>query len=130
MMNSIRNSFRVHAIVLLLAVMVSAFGCKSKKKAMEAAAAEKARMEQEAALQKQREEDERKRREAEEANSKKQTESSTNAKYAVLLKYFDAVASASNATAANNSINEALTMFTSPETPVLIIISGTGDNKD
>jgi hypothetical protein len=109
---------------------MSAAGCKSKKKAMEAAAAEKARMEQEAALQKQREEDERKRKEAEEANAKKQNESSTNAKYAVLSKYFDAVATSSNATAANNSISEALTMFASPETPVLIIISGTGDNKD
>lgn len=97
---------------------------------MEAAAAEKARMEQEAALQKQREEEERKRKEAEAAANAKQNESSNNAKYAVLSKYFDAVASSSNATAANNSINEALTMFASPETPVLIIISGSGDNKD
>jgi hypothetical protein len=111
-------------------LLLSAAGCKSKKKAMEAAAAEKARMEQEAALQKQREEDERKRKEAEEASSKKQNESSTNAKYAVLTKYFDAVATSSNPTAANNSISEALTMFASQDTPVLIIISGTGDTKD
>jgi hypothetical protein len=127
-MNAIRNSSKL--VLFILVLLISASGCKSKKKAMEAAAAEKARMEQEAALQKQREEDERKRKEAEEANAKKQNESSTNAKYAVLSKYFDAVATSSNATAANNSISEALTMFASPETPVLIIISGTGDNKD
>ena len=127
-MNAIRNSSKLILIVMVL--LMSAAGCKSKKKAMEAAAAEKARMEQEAALQKQREEDERKRKEAEAANAKKQNESSSTAKTAVLAKYFDAVASSTNATAANNSINEALTMFASPETPVLIIISGTGDNKD
>lgn len=128
-MNAIRNSSKLILIVMVL--LLSAAGCKSKKKAMEAAAAEKARMEQEAALQKQREEEERKRKEAEAAaNANKQNESSANAKSAVLTKYFDAVATSSNATAANNSISEALTMFASPETPVLIIISGTGDNKD
>ncbi|HEY0653862.1 MAG TPA: nucleoid-structuring protein H-NS [Chryseosolibacter sp.] len=127
-MNAIRNSSKL--ILVFLVLLIAVTGCKSKKKAMEAAAAEKARMEQEAALQKQREEEERKRKEAEAAANAKQNESSTNAKYAVLAKYFDAVATSSNATAANNSINEALTMFASPETPVLIIISGTGDNKD
>ena len=127
-MNAIRNSSKLILIVMVL--LLSAAGCKSKKKAMEAAAAEKARMEQEAALQKQREDEERKRKEAEAANANKQNESSTNAKSAVLTKYFDAVATSGNATAANNSISEALTMFASPETPVLIIISGTGDNKD
>ncbi len=128
-MNAIRNSskFALLAFVLLLAVT----GCKSKKKAMEAAAAEKARMEQEANAKMQREEEERKRKEAEDAaNAKKQSESSSTAKTVVLAKYFDSIASASNATAANNSINEALTMFSSPETPVLIIISGQGDQKD
>ena len=126
-MNAIRNSSKL--VMLAMILMLSVSGCKSKKKAMEAAAAEKARMEQEAALQKQREEDERKRKEAE-AAANKQAESSTNAKYAVLGKYFDAIATSSNVTSANNSISEAMTMFASPETPVLIIISGTGNQKD
>ncbi len=128
-MNAIRNSSGLVWLFLVITLTVS--GCKSKKKQMEAAAAEKARMEQEAAQKKQREEEERKRREAEaEANAKKQSESSTNAKSAVLNKYFDAIATSGNVTAANNSISEALTMFTSPDVPVLIIISGTGDQKD
>ena len=128
-MNAIRNSSKL--ILVFLVLLMAVTGCKSKKKAMEAAAAEKARMEQEAAAQKQREEEERKRKEAEAAaNANKQNESSSNAKSAVLSKYFEAVATASNPTAANNSISEALTMFSTPETPVLIIISGSGDNKD
>jgi hypothetical protein len=126
------NAFRIPSklIMLALVLLLSAAGCKSKKKQMEAAAAEKARMEQEAALKKQQQDEEdRKRREAEEA-ARRQNESSPTAKTAVLSKYFDSVAKASNATAANNSISEALTMFASPDTPVLIIISGTGDQKD
>lgn len=130
-MNAIRNSSSRLAMLAIVLLLLAA-GCKSKKKAMEAAAAEKARMEQEAALRKQQEEDERKRKEAEAAaaNANKQAESSTNAKYAVLGKYFDAIATSSNVTAANNSISEALTMFSTPDTPVLIIISGSGDQKD
>jgi hypothetical protein len=127
-MNAIRNSSKL--ILFAMILLLSAASCKSKKKAMEAANAEKARMEQEAALQKQREEDERKKREAEAEAARKQSESSASAKSTVLAKYFDAISTASNPTAANNSISEALTMFSSPEVPVLIIISGTGDQKD
>jgi hypothetical protein len=127
-MNAIRNSSKL--ILFAMILLLSAASCKSKKKAMEAANAEKARMEQEAALQKQREEDERKKREAEAEAARKQSESSANAKTTVLAKYFDAISTAANATAANNSISEALTMFSSSDVPVLIIISGAGDQKD
>ena len=48
MMHSIRNSSKLVMWVFVLMICVT--GCKSKKKAMEAEAAEKARMEQEAAL--------------------------------------------------------------------------------
>lgn len=133
MMNSIRNSFRVHAIMLLLAVMVSAFGCKSKKKAMEAAAAEKARMEQEAALKRQQDEEAQRQRDAEEkarrdAEAEKAARSSTP--YARLGQYFEAIAGSGSLTSANSSISEALTMFASPDTPVLIVISESGGQKD
>jgi hypothetical protein len=133
-MNSIRNSFRAHAIMLILVLLVSAFGCKSKKKAMEAAAAEKARMEQEAAtLKKQQEAEEQRRKDAEE-KARRDAEAEKTAKgsapYARLNQYFEAIASAGSLTSANSSISEALTLFASPDTPVLIVISESGGQKD
>jgi hypothetical protein len=110
-------------------------GCKSKKKAMEAqAAAEKARLEQEAAAKKQREEEEaRKKREAEE-QARREAEAAANAKksdpYTKLEQYFNAIGSANNVASANSSINEALSLFASPDTPVLIVISESAGQKD
>src|SRR5688572_20986846 len=134
MIHSIRNSSTL--IMLVFVVLLSVVGCKSKKKAMEAsAAAEKARMEQEAAAKKQQEEaaarakaeEERAKREAEErerANAKASTP-------AVRLgEYFEAISSSGNTASANSSINEALALFASPETPVLIVISESGGQKD
>lgn len=115
---------------MALLLLVLASGCKSKKKAMEAAAAEKARMEQEAARRQQEEEmrrkeaEERARREAEARNRE------SDAPKARLAGYFQAISTASSANAANNSINEALTLFASPDTPVLIVISESGGQKD
>lgn len=43
---------------------------------------------------------------------------------------FDQISSARSASEANSSIREALSMFASPETPVLIIISQSGNNVD
>jgi regulator of protease activity HflC (stomatin/prohibitin superfamily) len=134
MIHSIRNSSTL--IMLVFVVVLSVVGCKSKKKAMEAsAAAEKARMEQEAAAKKQQEEaaarakaeEERAKREAEErerANAKASTP-------AVRLgEYFEAISSSGNTASANSSINEALALFASPDTPVLIVISESGGQKD
>jgi hypothetical protein len=134
MIHSIRNSSTL--IMLVFVVLLSVVGCKSKKKAMEAsAAAEKARIEQEAAAKKQQEEaaarakaeEERAKREAEErerANAKASTP-------AVRLgEYFEAISSSGNTASANSSINEALALFASPETPVLIVISESGGQKD
>lgn len=113
--------------MLVLVVLISAFGCKSKKKAMEA---EKAKQEQEAALRQQQEEEARM-KEAEEAERRKSDEASkTNARYTILRQYFDSIATANDLTSANNSISEALTMFASPDTPVLIVISESGGQKD
>lgn len=128
MMNIIRHPNRILGLMLVLVLMFS--GCKSKKKAMEAAAAEKARMEQEARLKQQQEEEARRKAEEEKAKANADAESKERARYTILGQYFDAIAGAGNTAAANSSINEALTMFASPDTPVLIVISQTGDQKD
>jgi hypothetical protein len=134
-MRSIRNTSRFTVLVLIL--MIFAFGCKSKKKAMEASSAEKERVktEQEAALRKQ--EDETRKREEEErlrseeaARQQQQDEASERTPTTKLNEYFSAISSSSNVASANSNINEALTLFASPETPVLIVISGSGDQKD
>ena len=134
MMNIIQNSSRL--VVLVLILMISIVGCKSKKKAMEASAAkEKARIEQEATLRKQQEE-EAKRKETEE-NEKREAEAALKASEAKereprirLNDYFESIAKSGNTASANTSIKEALTLFASPETPVLLIISEEGGLKD
>lgn len=130
-MNSIQHSSKI--IALIVVVMLAAFGCKSKKKAMEASNAEKAKMEQEAALRKQQEEEARK-REAEETARREEearrNEAATSTPRARLGQYFNAISQSRNVASANSSINEALTMFASPDTPVLIVISESGGVKD
>jgi len=135
-MISIRNPSRLAlwAVILLL----SFTACKSKKKAMEAArAAEQARVEQEAAARKQKEADDQKRKEAEdqaareaEMRAKEEQKSKEAAPRSKIDQYFNAIATSSNVTSANSTISEALAMFASPDTPVLIVISGSGTQKD
>ena len=131
-----RTSMRFLGFAIIIACVALGSGCKSKKKAMEAqAAAEKARLEQEAKAKKQREEEEaaRKQREAEE-RARAEAEAAEKARksdpYTKLEQYFNAIGSANNVASANSSINEALTLFASPETPVLIVISESGGQKD
>lgn len=126
-MNAIRNSSMLITWALIL--MISFSACKSKKKAAEAAAAENARMEQEAAMHKQQEEEARRKAE-EEARLKREAESKERAPYALLAQYFDSISKSTNLNAANTSINEVLTMFVSPETPVLIVIGESNGQKD
>jgi len=133
MMHAIRNSSRLVMWAFVLVICVT--GCKSKKKAMEA---EKARQEQEAAaaLKKQYEEEARLKREAEEKarleaearerEAKERANTPTNR----LNNYFDAIANAGSTASANGTISEALAMFSSPDTPVLIVISEEGGQKD
>lgn len=131
MMNVIRNSSKL--VMWVLVLMICLTGCKSKKKAAEAARAaeDRARIEQETTLRK---EEEQKRKEAEEAArigaETRQNEMISNAPKAKLNQYFDAIASSGNVASTNSSINEALTLFASPETPVLIVISEEGGQKD
>ena len=130
-MNVIRNSSRV--VMWVLVLMICFTGCKSKKKAAEAARAaeERARIEQEANLRK---EEEQKRKEAEEAARRdaeaRQREMLANEPKAKLNQYFQSISSSGNTASANGSINEALTLFSSPDTPVLIVISEEGGQKD
>lgn len=133
MMNVIRKLSRVLGIMLVL-ILLLATGCKSKKKAMEAqAAAEKAKMEQEAALKRQQEDEARKKAEAED-KARREAEAANNAKtstpYAKLGQYFEAISNSGSLTSANSSISEALALFASPDTPVLIVISEENGQKD
>jgi hypothetical protein len=105
---------------------------------MEAAKAqERARMEQEQAakLKKQKEEEARMREAEEQAKReaelrRKESEANTMTPKAKLNQYFAAIANSGNTSSANSSINEALTLFASPETPVLIVISEYDGKKD
>ena len=132
-MNLLRQSSLIVLIVLLLA---GASGCKSRKKVadMKAAADAKAKSEQEALDRQQRLADEQRKKDADEQARReaeaKQQQAKTSTPAMKLGDYFDAIANAGNVSSANSSVNEALSLFSSPETPVLIIISGTGDQKD
>jgi hypothetical protein len=132
MMNSIRHSSPIFLVVFIL--LLGFTGCKSKKKAMEAqAAAEKTRLEQEAADRRQKEEAAKKEAEEtarREAEAKQQREAMANTPKTKLTNYFNAISNSSNVSSANTSINEALSLFASPETPVLIVISEEAGQKD
>lgn len=134
MLNFIRTSPKWVLLLTVVILMSAGGGCKSKKKAMEAeAAANKAKMEQEAALKKQKEEEELRRKEAEE-NERREAEARAKASetepYSKLEQYFNAIGGAGSVASANSSINEALTLFTSADAPVLIVISESGGQKD
>ncbi|MEQ9415696.1 MAG: hypothetical protein RIF39_17795, partial [Cyclobacteriaceae bacterium] len=117
---------------LIIMLMGAGVSCKSKKAAMDAtdAAAEKAKMEQEAALRQQQEEEARKKLEMEEQARKEEARRKADEPYRKLENYFAAISSSNNLASANNSINEALSLFASKDTPVLIVISEEGDQKD
>jgi hypothetical protein len=119
-------------LALLVVLMAVGGGCKSKKKAAEAAAAaEKARMEQEAAALRKQQEEDRKRREAEEEAAKRAAaEANKKNPQAKLEEYFNSISNSSNEASANSSINEALSLFASSDTPVLIVIHESGGQKD
>ena len=128
-------SRRLIIMPLILLLLVAGAGCKSKKKAMEAAAAEKARMEQEAALKQKQEADERRRQEeAAEADrlrkEREERESRSSAPAVRLEEYFTQIANSPSSASANGSIQEALALFASEDTPVLIVISEEGGVKD
>lgn len=132
--NTIRFLRRLPGLTFFAAVIALASvgtACKSKKKAMEvdAAAAERERLAKEAELKRQQEEEARKKREAEE-RAAREAEERKRAPYSRLEGYFNSISNASSVDAANASINEALTLFSSPETPVLVVIHEAAGQKD
>ncbi|MEQ8361989.1 MAG: nucleoid-structuring protein H-NS [Cyclobacteriaceae bacterium] len=131
-MVSNRISRRVTMWALIIMLMTAGVSCKSKKAAMDVTdtAAEQAKMEQEAALRKQQEEEARKKLEMEEQARKEEARRKAAEPYRKLENYFASISSSNNLASANNSINEALSLFASKDTPVLIVISEEGDQKD
>ncbi|HEY9009268.1 nucleoid-structuring protein H-NS [Ohtaekwangia sp.] len=134
MTSQIQHSTRLIATAILIITM-AAVGCKSKKKAMEAtarenASIEKVKQEQEAKLRKEKEEEERRKALAEEERARRESEAKAREPKARLEQYFNAIATSSNASSANSSINEALSLFASGDTPVLIVIHESGGQKD
>lgn len=128
----ISSKLTIWALVILL--MATGVSCKSKKAAMSAtdAAAEKAKMEQEAAMRKQ-EEAEAARNKAlleEKAKMEADMKRRESEPYNKLQNYFAAISSANSVTSANSNIAEALNLFASKDTPVLIVISEEGGQKD
>jgi len=99
------------------------------------AAAERARMEQEAADKQKREEEARRKREEEEkaraaADEEARRKAASATPSAKLDQYFNSIAGSGNTAAANSSISEALSLFSTPQTPVLIVIAEEGGMKD
>jgi hypothetical protein len=123
-------------VVLACVLIAFSLGCKSKKKAMEASNAEKEKAKIEAAaLQKQQEEARRKEAEEREKEAARLREEALakerdSAPTAKLSQYFQSIATSTNTQAANNSITEALALFSSPDAPVLIVISEENGQKD
>lgn len=66
----------------------------------------------------------------EEERKKKEAEAQAEKKSKTIKDFFSDIANAKDANTANNSIKEALKLFTSPQAPVLIIIAEEGGEKD
>ena len=97
------------------------------------AAAEKARVEQEQAALRKLQEEEARRKQQEEEAARREAEARQAAAGAPkerLVQYFAAIANSGSMASANSSIEEALALFASPQTPVLIVISESGGQKD
>ncbi|UII21130.1 nucleoid-structuring protein H-NS [Fulvivirga ligni] len=133
--NSSHHYSRYMLMALVAFLMMFGAGCKSKKQAgdISDAEAEKAKMEQEAKerqLEAERRRAEEERLAREKARAEAEAAAAANAPENRLRNYFDAIANASSTSSANSSINEALSLFASPDVPVLIVISQSGSQKD
>ena len=125
----IQRSFRYLMLAVLAAALLGGSGCKSKKKAAEAARAaeEKARLEQEMEAQRRAEEEARRKAEEERlAAERARAEADENSPERRLSRYFDSIA----ATGSSGTIRDAMSLFASPDTPVLIVISEQNGVKD
>lgn len=109
------------SVVLLACALILSAGCKSHKKAatITNVPTEKPKVQEETKLQPKEADEEAKLLAMKEDTYKGR-----------LNQYFDAIANANNVTTANTSIDEALYLFSSPQAPVLIVISEEGGQKD
>jgi len=120
-MNKMKSIFRLSALCLILSAAL--FACKSSKKMADTSKDIEATEEQQ-------EKPDDTRVEMEDAPEKDKEEISVVSISKKLGDYFDAIANASgNTTQANRNINEAKSMFASPNVPVLIIIHESADGS-
>lgn len=113
------NQNPLKLVALAFIILIFAMGCKSSRKTASITAPEKTKT-PEATLPSRNEAEEQAKLDAMKESTYKGR----------LLQYFDAIANADNVISANNSIDEALTLFTSSTVPVLIVISQEGGDKD
>ncbi|WMN10883.1 nucleoid-structuring protein H-NS [Marivirga salinae] len=120
-MNKLKSIFRLTALCLILSAGL--FACKSSKKMADASNDADATEEQQ-----ERPDDTTVDLESPEASKTADTEISEGELSNRLDNYFNAIANSSGNTArANSNINEAKSMFASPDVPVLIIINESTD---
>lgn len=113
-----RINFSLFNGILILALVVGFSSCKNKKKMSEVSDTQEVKEQIEEELGEDDMEDSEPEREAVKEPTKSQK----------LENYFTAISNASSATSASGSISEALTMFSTPNAPVLIVIyRGTGN---
>lgn len=112
-----RMSFPLFNGVLLLALVVGFSSCKNKKKMSDVSDTQEIKDEMEDEYGDEMEDTEPEREPVKEPSKSQKLEN-----------YFTAIANASSSSSANGSISEALTMFSNPDAPVLIVIyRGTGN---
>ncbi|ADR20526.1 hypothetical protein MATR_18510 [Marivirga tractuosa] len=120
-MNKLKSIFRLTALCLILSAGL--FACKSSKKMADASKDADTTEEQQ-----ERPDDTTVDLESPKASETADTKISEEEISNKLDQYFDAIANASGNTArANSNINEAKSMFASPDVPVLIIINESTD---
>jgi len=107
-------------MAILVAIVVGFSSCKSQKKLTEVSDSQDVAQA----------EDEPKEDSEEKSTVIKETNTRTIAKEERLNNYFGAIATASSLNSANASIQEALTMFSTSEAPVLIVIYKAGSQPD
>lgn len=120
-MNKLKSIFRLTALCLILSVGL--FACKSSKKMADAS------NDADSTEQQEKPDDSSVDLESPEDSQTAEKAKATEEEIANRLdNYFNAIAnSADNTTKANSNINEAKSMFASPDVPVLIIISESTD---
>lgn len=112
-----KRSFSLVNMLFLLALIVGFSACKNKKKVTEVSDPNAVKVQIEEELEDDPEEDTR-------VASKEPTRTEK------LETYFSAIASAQSVSSANGTISEALTLFSSPDAPVLVVIYNTGGMAD